>query len=94
LLNWVKTTMGALFAAIVAGLAIFAASRHKANAQKWQEQAVDIEEGNVRKKTVTAEAATTRAKLHDAKADEIVKKAENRIKDNNEATADILKRWG
>ncbi len=87
--DWLK----ALLAAIAAAFAIFAATRHKTNAQKWQQKAVDIEESNVKKKTLSAEAASTRAKVHDAKADEIVKKAAERIKTKNETTSDILDKW-
>ena len=91
---WLKTMWGALTIALVAGLAIFAAARQKANARKWQQTAVDIEEGNVVKGLMTAEAASTKAKLHDAAADAIVKNAEHRVKEKDESTADILKSWG
>ena len=93
-MKWIKTHLAVLGAAIVAALAIFAAARHKAMAKQWQETAVDIEQGNVIKGTMTAEAASTKAKLHDAKADEIKAKAETKIGKKDEATADILSRWG
>lgn len=92
--RWLKTHWRVFSAAIVAALAIYAAARHKASAQKWQETSVDIEAGKVVKGTLTAEAASTRAKLHDAKADEIKAKAEQRVGKQNETTADILKSWG
>lgn len=93
-MKWIKTHLALLGAAIVAALAIFAAARHKAMAKQWQETAVGIEEGNVSRGTLTAEAASTKAKLHDAKADEIKAKAEAKVGKRDEATADILKRWG
>ena len=81
-------------------LAIFAAAsvqKQRSNAKKWQEKAVEIEEGNVTKGTLTAKAANIKAKQHEAKADQAKKKAEAKITaigDKNEEMADILKRWG
>lgn len=93
-MNWLKSTWAVLVAAIVAALAVFAAGRHKANARKWQETATDIKAGNVKKGTLTAEAASTKAKLHDARANEIIANAEKRVGEKDETTADILARWG
>ncbi len=92
-MKWLKTTGSALVVGFGIFLAIFASVMHKQAARKWQEKSVDIEKGNVKSKTMTAEAASTKAKLHDAKADEIVAKAEKRIKEKDETTADILARW-
>jgi len=93
-MNWIKTTWAALAVALLAGLAIFAAAMQRNNARKWQQTAVDIEEGKVKKGLLTAEAASTKAKIHDAAADAIVKNAEHRVKKKDESTADILKSWG
>ena len=98
-MTWLKTTFSAISAALLAALAIFAvasAQRQKSSARKWQSKAEDIESGNVKKATLTAEAASTKAKLHDAKADELKAKAEARITkigEKNEDITDILDRW-
>ena len=83
--------------AFLAALAVMAAKRQKATANKWHDTAVDIELGKVSRGTTTAKAASTQAKLHDAKADEIKAKAEAQITkmgDQDEDVKDILARWG
>ena len=96
---WLKTTWSGISVAILAALAVFAvasAQRQKDSAKKWQLKAVDIEHGKVKKSIITAEAANTKAKLHNAKAGELKKKAEARITkigEANEDVADILDRW-
>ena len=98
-MNWFRTAWAPIAAAGLAALAILAAmsaARHKAIADKWRQTAVDIEEGQVVKGTETAEAASTQAALHDAKADERNKKAEARITQiagKNEAISSILDGW-
>lgn len=98
-MTWLKTTVSAISAALLAALAIFAvanARRQASTAKKWQAKAVDIEEGNVNKGTLTAEAASTKAKLHDAKAEELKTKAEARITKigkTDEDIATLLDRW-
>ena len=98
-MKWLKTTWSALSAALLAALVIFAAAnarRHKEVAEKWQGKAVDIEQGNVVKGVTTASQATTQAKLHEAKAASIKKKAEDRISsigERDEDVSDILDRW-
>ena len=82
--------------AFLAALAVMAAKRQKASAEKWHDKAVDIELEKVTAGTTTAAAASTQAKLHDAKADEIKKKAEVRIGqmgDNDDEISDILDRF-
>ena len=93
-MKWIKSTWAVLLAAAVVFLAIFAAGRHKAASRKWQETAVGIEEGTVKKGTMTAEAASTRAKLHDARADEIKAKAEAKVGQKDKSTAELMKQWG
>lgn len=98
-MTWLKTTWSAMSAALLAALAIFAvasAQRQKSSARKWQETADDIESGKVKKGTLTAAAASTKAKLHDARASELKTKAETRITqigEKNEEISDILDRW-
>ena len=81
-MNWIKglgISVKVAALAFLAALAVFAAKRQKASAEKWHDKAVDVELGKVKSGTMTAKAASTKAKLHDAKADEIKKKAEARI---------------
>lgn len=93
-MTWLKTSWKALITALGVAFVLFLAAMQKSNARKWQQTSVDIEKGNVKKGTMTAEAASTKAKFHDAKADEIVAKAVKRTGEKDEATADILARWG
>ena len=98
-MSFLKTTWSALSAAFMVALVIFAGAaviRQKNQAEKWKGKAVDIELGNVVKGVKSAEAASTKAKLHDATAGEKKKAAEARITkigEKNEAVADILDRW-
>lgn len=95
-MNWLKglgVSLKIAVVALMAGLAIMAAQRQKAEARKWQQKAVDVEDKNVETGTLTAAAANSKAKLHDAKSDEIKAKAEARIADmgkQDEDIADIL----
>ena len=61
-------------------MAVMAAKRQKNMADKWKDKAIDIELGNVTKGTMTAAAANTQAKKHQAKAVEIKKKAKAKVK--------------
>ena len=98
-MSWLKAVWAPIAVAGLAVLAILAAmsaARQKAAAEKWRQKAVDIEEGNVSRGTLTAEAASTQAKLHDEKADERNKKAEARITQiagKNESIESILDGW-
>jgi Spy/CpxP family protein refolding chaperone len=98
-MTWFKTTGAAISAALLAALAIFAAANAKqqaSSARKWQQKADDIESGKVKESTLTAAAASTKAKLHDARAQELKAKAENRITqigEKDEEISDILDRW-
>jgi len=99
-MTWLKTTWSALSAAFLIALAVFAGAavvRQKKQAEKWKDTALEIELGNVKKGTLTAEAASTKAKLHDAKADEKKAAAEKRITqiaEKDEEISDIISRWG
>lgn len=76
--------------------AVIAARSHKQEADKWKRIATDIEAGNVEGRTLSAEAASSQAKLREAKAAEITKKAKARIGkigERHEDMADLLRRW-
>jgi len=82
-MNWLKGLGISVKVAVVAFLgvmAVMAAKRQKGIADKWKDKAVDIELGNVVKGTMTAKAANSQAKLHQARAVEIKKKAKARVK--------------
>lgn len=83
--------------AFLAALAVMAAKRQKGVADKWKDKATDIALGNVIKGTTTAKAANSQAKLHDARAKEIKKKAEakiDKIGEQDEDVKDLIARWG
>ena len=98
-MNWLKglgISVKVASLAFLAALAVMAAKRQKASAEKWHDKAVDIELGKVTEGTTTAKAASTQAKLHDNNAKAIKKKAEARItkmggQDNE--ISDILDSW-
>lgn len=83
--------------ALLMAMAVMAAKRHKDNADKWRNTAVEIENGYVVKGIETAAAASSQAKLHDERATAIKEKAEaciTQMADKDEDVADILDRWG
>ena len=85
----VKVAIGALLMA----MAVMAAKRAKDNADKWRNNAVEIENGYVIKGVETAAAANTQAKIHDNKAHEINKKAKayaEKMGGQNESVSSIL----
>lgn len=98
-MNWLKAAWAPIAAAGLVALALLAAisaARHKATADRWRDKAVDIEEGNVSRGTLTAEAANTQAKLHNARAEERNMTAEARrtqIREKNEPIANIVDNW-
>lgn len=95
-MNWLKGCYVSLKVAAIAFLgvmAVMAAKSQKAKALKWAGKAEDIEQGNVKKGTMTAAAASSKAKLHDNNAHQIKAKAEARVQqmgDKDEEIADIL----
>ncbi len=95
-MTWLKGLGISVKVALLAFLAAFAvmlAKRHKDTADKWKDKALDIETGGVVKGVETAKAASTQAKLFDAKAKEIKEKAEARITqigDQDEELSSIL----
>lgn len=98
-MTWLKTKWSVISAAFLVALAIFAAASAKAqkdNARKWQQKSVDIEEGGLQADLLSAEAANTKAKLHDNKATALHDKAVERINQAgkaNEPIGDILDSW-
>ena len=99
-MNWLKgfgISVKVAIGALLMAMAVMAAKRHKDTADKWRNNAVEIENGFVIKGIETASAANTQAKIHDEKAKQIKAKAEARITqmgDKHEDVADILSRWG
>ena len=99
-MNWLKglgISIKVAALAFLAVLAVMAAKRHKDNARKWKLTALDVKNKDVETGTMTAKAANSQAKLHNAKAKEIKKKAEARITqmgEKDEDVSDILARWG
>ena len=99
-MNWLKGLGSSVWIGILgflAAMAVMAAKRQKDAANKWHDQATDIALGNVTKGTTTAAAASTQAKLREARAHDIRKKVVKRIDsmgDQDEDVKDILARWG
>ena len=98
-MRWLKAAWAPLAAAGLAALAILAAmsaARHKSNADKWAQKALDIEQGNIVKGVETAEEANEKAALHDRRAQERKSVAETRITQiagKNESIESILDGW-
>jgi hypothetical protein len=81
-MTFLKTTWSALSVGVLAMLAVIAiaaAKRQKANAEKWQGKAVDAELGNVEKGVGSAKAHLTQAKLANARAGEAKTKAREKL---------------
>jgi len=99
-MNWLRglgISLKVAIGALLMTLAIMSARRAKDTADKWRNNAVEIENGYVIKGVETASAANTQAKIHDNKAKQIKAKAEARITEmagKDEDVADILDRWG
>ena len=67
-MNWLKglgISVKVAIGALLMALAVMAAKRHKDNADKWRNKAVNIENGFVVKGIETVAAANTQAKIHD-----------------------------
>ena len=92
-MTWFRTHWALFAAAVVAFFAIWAASKQKALAHKWQDKAVEIETGAIIRGVASAEAASEKAKVHSDRADEIKGKAEKKVGKRDATTADILKGW-
>ena len=100
MIKWIKSLwapVAAVGLAVLAVLATMSAVRQKGHANKWRQIAVDVEEGNVSRGTLTAEAANKQAALHDIRAEKRNESAEARrtqIREKNEPIANILDNWG
>lgn len=98
-MNWFKTLRSGLVVAFLGFAAFMLAarvSREKASAQKWKDQAVADAEGEVEDAVVTAKAALSQAKLHDARAKEAAEKTKARldkIGEQDASMADIVSSW-
>jgi len=98
-MNWIRglgISVKVAVSALLMVMALLAAKRAKDTADKWRNNAVEIENGYVIKGVETAAAANTQALVHDEKAKQIKAKAEIRITqmgNKHEDVADILARW-
>ena len=99
-MNWLKgfgISVKVAIGALLMAMAVMAAKRAKDNADKWRNNAVEIENGYVIKGVETAAAANTQAKIHDEKAKRIKEKAEAHVAsmgDKHEDVKDLMARWG
>ena len=81
-MNWLKglgISVKVAIGALLMTLAIMSAKRSKDLADKWRNNAVEIENGYVIKGVETAAAANTQAMITDEKAKRIKAKAETHI---------------
>ena len=98
-MNWIKSLGSAVWIGILgflAAMALAAAKRQKNIADQWKDRALDIELGNVVKGTETAQAASSQAKIYDARAKQIKKKAEARIDQmakQNQSIESLIDKW-
>ncbi len=91
-MNWLKglgISVRVAIGALLMALAVMAAKRHKDTADKWRNNAVEIENGFVVKGIETAAQANTQAQIHDQKADRIKEKAEAHAKNMGGKDEDI-----
>lgn len=99
LMDWLKANWTSFLVAIgmfFAAMAVAKAGREKASANKWKERAVADAEADVEENIVSAKAALSQAKLHDAKAREAKEKARKRldkIGERDEDMATIVSGW-
>jgi hypothetical protein len=92
--KWAAIAIG--FAMFVAALAAAQAAREKASARQWKDRAVADTETGVEDDIESANAALSQAKLHEAKADEAIKKTRDqldKIGKRDETLADTADRW-
>ena len=99
-MNWLKglsVSLKVAIGALLMAMAVMAAKRAKDTADKWRNNAIEIENGYVIKGVETAAAANTQAMIHDEKAKRIKEKAEAHITEmasKDKDVKDILARWG
>lgn len=96
-IDWLKSTWGAIVAAALALLAFMAvskASRHQKVAEKWQQKADDQANSDTEDSVVKANQALSQAKLHEARAQETKAKAEERLSGiKDESIRDLVSGW-
>ena len=98
-MTWIKGLSSAVWTGILmflAAMALAAAKRQKDIADQWKDKAIDIELGNVVKGTQTAQAASSQAKIYDARAKQIKKKAKARIDQmakQNKSIESLIDKW-
>ena len=95
-MNWIKGLSSAVWIGILgflAAMALAAAKRQKDIADQWKDKAIDIELGNVVKGTQTAQAASSQAKIYDARAKQIKAKAEARKAQQNKSIESLIDKW-
>lgn len=98
-MNWFKNASSAIWFGILAVLAAFAAMQatsRKRQSEEWQKKAEDEAAKDLEADVHKANALLTQAKMHNAEAKRIAKKAEDRIDamaKRDETVADIVDRW-
>ena len=95
-MSWIKSLgigLKVAFFAFLAAMALAAAKRQKDIANQWKDKAIDIELGNVVKGTQTAQAASSQAKIYDARAKQIKAKAEARKAEQNKSIESLIDKW-
>ena len=90
---WIKSQWKLFAAAVVAAIALWQMAKQKELARKWQDKSVEIETGAIIRGVANAEAASSQAKLHEARAAEIKSAAEKKVGERDATTADILSSW-
>lgn len=99
MIAWLRRFASSIAIGVLAFLAYRAAqqvSGHKQSADRWKQVAVDAEESDIAESLVSAKAAMTQAKKHEAEADRIKQKAEERIAKvatSDDTISDIVDRW-
>ncbi len=81
-MSWLKTTSGAVLAAIgmfLAAMAVANARRQKTSADRWKNLAVDGAEADVKNNLGSAAAALSQAKRYDARAKQAKEAARKRL---------------
>lgn len=98
-MNWFKNASSAIWFGILAVLAAFAAMQatsRKRQAEEWQRRAEDEAAKDIEADVNKANALLSQAKMHNAEAGRIARKAEERIDamaKRDETVAEIVDKW-
>jgi len=98
-MTWLKTTSGAILAAIgmfLIAMSVANSRRQSQSAKKWKKLAVDGAEADVKNNLGSAAAALSQAKLFDARAKqakEAAKKRLDKIGERDEDMGTIISGW-